>query len=85
MDWFTGVIVYVLIWWIGLFAVLPFFARPVAEPDANTGWRGAPATVRVGRIVLVNTLVAAMLWAGSDLLISSDWLSFRHGVLAMGN
>jgi predicted secreted protein len=85
MDWFTGVIVYVLIWWTGLFAVLPFFARPVAEPDANTGWRGAPATVRVGRIVLVNTLVAAVLWAGSDLLISSDWLSFRHGVLAMGN
>ena len=36
----TGLMLYGVIWWIGLFAVLPFFARPVAAPDSRTGWRG---------------------------------------------
>ena len=42
MNWFTGVVLYVLIWWTALFAVLPFGTRPVADPDGATGWRGAP-------------------------------------------
>ena len=39
MSWVTGAVLYGVIWWIGLFAVLPFFARPVAAPDERTGWR----------------------------------------------
>jgi predicted secreted protein len=32
MTWFTGIIVYVLVWWVALFAVLPLLVTP-AEPD----------------------------------------------------
>ena len=45
MGWFTGVVLYVLIWWVVLFAVLPFGTKAVSEADAASGWRGAPAQV----------------------------------------
>ena len=84
MSWITGLMLYGVIWWIGLFAVLPFFAHPVAAPDPRTGWRGAPERVRIGRIVLVNSGVALVIWGLCYLAIASDWLSFRHGFLAIG-
>ena len=33
MNWFTGVVLYVLIWWTALFAVLPIGTRPVEDAD----------------------------------------------------
>ena len=42
MNWFTGLVVYVLIWWTVLFAVLPISTRPVDDADERSGWRGAP-------------------------------------------
>jgi predicted secreted protein len=79
MNWFTGMALYLVIWWIILFAVLPFFSRARAEPDPLTGWRGTPERVRLGRIVLVNTLVAAVIWAGCYWVIVDSSLSFRSG------
>ena len=79
----TGLMLYGVIWWIGLFAVLPFFARPVAAPDSRTGWRGAPERVRIWRIALANSVVALLIWGICYLAITSEWLSFRHGILAI--
>jgi len=83
MGWFTATVLYVLIWWTVLFAVLPLGTTPVAAPDPATGWRGAPAKPRLGRKLLITTLVSAIVWAGCALIIDSRWLSFRHGMLAM--
>ena len=83
MGWFTGFVLYSLIWWTVLFAVLPIGTRPVDSPDPTTGWRGAPAAPRIGRKFLITTLVSAVIWAGLALVINSDWLSFRHGFLAL--
>jgi predicted secreted protein len=84
MGWFTGVVLYVLIWWTVLFAVLPVGTRPVAEADQATGWRGAPEHPHLGRKVIATTLIAALIWAGCALVINdSNLLSFRHGWLAM--
>ena len=83
MDWFTGCVLYVLIWWTVLFAVLPFGTRPVSDADAETGWRGVPERPHMLRKVIVTTLVSAVVWACAHTLITSDWLSFRHGILAM--
>ncbi len=77
MNWFTAFVLYTMIWWTVLFAVLPFGTRPVADPDEATGWRGAPARPMMGRKLLATTLVSAVLWAGAMLVIRSDWLSFR--------
>jgi predicted secreted protein len=82
MNWFTGVVVYILIWWTALFAVLPIGTRPVDEPDGQTGWRGAPERPMIRRKLIATTIVAAVLWGAVYGLIASDLISFRHGFFA---
>lgn len=84
MTVFTGVVLYVLIWWTALFAILPIGTRPDPTGDASSGgWRGAPERPLLLRKVMATTLVAAVLWLGIFALIESDWLSFRSGWLAL--
>ena len=79
----TGLVLYALIWWTVLFAILPLGTQPVAEADPSTGWRGAPERPRLGRKLLLTTLAATVIWGIVVGLIESDWLSFRHGILGM--
>ena len=37
MDWATGIAVYILLWFISLFPVLPLGANRAAHPQAGTG------------------------------------------------
>jgi predicted secreted protein len=83
MSAFTGSAMYLIIWWIVLLAVIPIFTRPVAAPDPASGMRGVPQKLRLGRIVLITSLVSAAIWLGVDLLISSSWMSFRSGPWAL--
>jgi len=83
MNWFTGFVVYFLVWWTVLFAVLPVGIRPDADGQAPGGWRGAPEAPGIGRKALWTTAVATLVFLGIYALITSDWLSFRHGWLAM--
>jgi predicted secreted protein len=83
VNWFTGIVLYILIWWTMLFAVLPIGTKAQAEPDPVTGWRGAPARAQIGRKVIATTILAAVIWGGAYLLIRSPWLSFRHGMFAL--
>ncbi len=83
MTWFTGIVLYVLIWWTALFAVLPIGAHPVAEADSASGWRGAPANPYLGRKILGTTVIAAVILGLCYLVISSDWMSFRSGPWAL--
>ena len=76
MNWFTGVVLYVLIWWTVLFAVLPIGTHPVETPDELTGWRGAPEQPRILMKVAITTLVAAVVWFGAWLLITSQLCKF---------
>ena len=85
MNWFTGVVVYVLIWWTVLFAVLPIGTRPVEDADERSGLRGAPERPRLLMKVIVTTLIAGVVWFGAWLLIGSDYISFRHGWFAAPN
>ncbi len=84
MSPFTGVVVYLLIWWVALFAVLPIGVQPDAEgTETPGGWRGAPRRPRLWMKLLLCTAVSAVLWLGAYALITSDWFSFRSGWLAM--
>ena len=83
MGWFTGCVLYSLIWWTVLFAVLPVGTKPVTEADERTGWRGAPEQPLLLRKAVATTLISGVIWLGCYAVISSDWLSFRHGWLAL--
>ena len=82
MNWFTGVVLYILIWWTVLFAVLPIGTRPIEDADARSGWRGAPERPRLLMKAILTTLISAVVWFGAYLLITSDYVSFRHGWFA---
>ncbi len=82
MNWFSGVVLYIMIWMVTLFAVLPIGTQPRPDADGATGWRGAPSQARMWRKVLITTIVAAILFAAAFVAIQEDWLSFRHGILA---
>ena len=80
----TAVVLYVLIWWTVLFAVLPFGTKPVTDADPATGgWRGAPERPRIGRKVVVTTLISTVLFAITYGVIESGLISFRQGWLAL--
>lgn len=83
MGWVTGPVVYALIWWTVLFAVLPIGTRTTVRPDAVSGWRGAPEQPRLWRKALLISVVSAVIWLGVWWLVRSPYLSFRHGPLAL--
>jgi predicted secreted protein len=83
INWFTAFVLFVIVWWTVLFAVLPFGTRPVAEADQATGWRGAPERPRMGRKVLWTTGIAFVVWAAVLAIQASGWISFRTGWLSM--
>jgi predicted secreted protein len=65
-----SIAVYFTIWWVTLFAVLPFGVKSSAEAgEANlpTGADpGAPVAPYLGRKALATTIVAAILFAALD-------------------
>jgi predicted secreted protein len=77
VGWVTGIIVYVLTWWITLFAVLPLWVTP-AEPDDPGHAAGAPQRPRILLKMTVTTVVSGVIWLGIYLLVKSPWLSFRE-------
>jgi predicted secreted protein len=77
MAWVTGIIVYVLVWWITLFAVLPLWVTPT-EPDDPGHAAGAPQRPRMLLKMAITTVVSALIWLAIYLLVKSPWLSFRE-------
>jgi predicted secreted protein len=77
MTWLTAVVVYILVWWLTLFAVLPLWVTP-AEPDDLGHAAGAPKHPHMLRKLALTTVIAAVIWLGIYLVVSSPWLSFRE-------
>jgi predicted secreted protein len=79
MNWLTGVFVYLLIWWIVLFAILPW--KNDLPSDAEPGMMfGAPANPRIKKKFVITTIIAAALWLGLLALVHYDILSFQSVV-----
>ncbi|MEO1266132.1 MAG: DUF1467 family protein [Pseudomonadota bacterium] len=74
MEWVFAIAVYFVTWWIVLFAVLPYFARPQHEAGEIVPGtpESAPADFSFWRLVLVNTLVSLVVFAGLWALIVFD-------------
>ena len=65
MQTTTAIAIYFLIWWITLFAVLPFGVRSQHEGEdyAQGTDPGAPILARIGRKLLWTTIVASIVFA----------------------
>ena len=66
MSWTTAAAIYFVIWWVVLFAVLPFGVRSHADAgtQAEPGHDpGAPVVPALGSKVIWTTVVATVLFA----------------------
>ena len=79
MSWATGVMVYLVIWWTILFAVLPLGVRRLENPGKGEE-RGAPERPQLLRKAIITSIVAAVLWIAFYVLHQADVFSFRRMV-----
>ena len=76
MSWATGLMVYLVIWWTVLFAVLPLGVKKVENPGRGQE-HGSPERPQLVRKAVITTIVAAVLWIGFFVLHQTDFFSFR--------
>jgi predicted secreted protein len=76
MGWATGVAIYGTIWWVVIFAVLPWGVRTPDRPEKGNA-ASAPINPRLGIKVLATTVISAVIWVAIELVVRSDLVSFR--------
>jgi len=76
MGWLSAIVVYVITWWVALFAFLPLWVTP-SEPGDPGHAAGAPQRPRLLLKAAITTAVATVIWLGIWLLVRSPYLSFR--------
>jgi predicted secreted protein len=76
MGWLTGVVIYILVWWITLFAILPLWVTPT-EPGELGHAAGAPRKPLLLRKLALTSVIAAVIWVGIHVVVSEPWFSFR--------
>ena len=88
MSWATAAAIYFIIWWVVLFAVLPWGVRSQAEQgDVAEGTDpGAPAIPRLGLKLICTTVVAAAVFGACyviyvNRLVTLEDLSTLFGLL----
>lgn len=81
MDWFTGIVAYLIIWWTALFTVLPLGIKTAQTQDGIMP--GAPEAPHLLKKFLVTTVLSAMIWLGLFVAIKSNLIDFRAQSVAM--
>ena len=76
MDFVSGLVVYILLWWWVFLMSLPFGVRPPAEIEQGHA-TSAPAKPMLWRKIAASTLLAAALFAVVYLVIRSGVISFQ--------
>ena len=76
MSWFGAGIVFVIVWWLVLFMVLPFGAAPPDEVEPGMA-SSAPARPRLALKFLVTTLIALALTALMLWFVESGLIQLR--------
>jgi predicted secreted protein len=80
----TSLAIFFLIWWVVLFAVLPWGIHSQHESEdivAGTD-PGAPVSVRIGRKLLWTTLLAIAIYAVCFFVYSKHWITI-DGLMAL--
>jgi predicted secreted protein len=79
VNWATGIVVFVIIWWCVLFMVLPWGVRPPDQPEVGHA-DSAPERPRLILKAAITTAISVLLWTAVYFLVQSDILSFRQAV-----
>jgi predicted secreted protein len=82
MSIFTGIVVYLLIFWTVLFTVLPWGNRQPEEKEVGT-MGGAPVNPRIKQKFIVTAIISTILWVIISLLIHFDVVDFHDIAMQM--
>ncbi len=80
MTWFSGFVVYVILWWLVFFTTLPFGIKApeeVGQAVVPGTVPSAPVRPRLWLKAGIATLVSAVLWGCAYAIIASGAISFR--------
>lgn len=75
MGWLNGLVVYIMIWWTTLFAVLPWGNAPAGQHEEGMSG-GAPEQPRLRQKFLITTLISALIWGLVWLIVKSGIVDF---------
>lgn len=74
MSIVTGLLLYIIIWWVTFFMFLPIGVK--VPEDAESGHAtSAPEKPMIWRKVVYNSLFAAVVWGLAFLAIEQQWVS----------
>ncbi|WP_427450219.1 DUF1467 family protein [Litorimonas sp. WD9-15] len=78
MNWFSALVVWLIIWWLTLFIILPIGIRGQAEENdiVEGSEPGAPHTLDIKKKFKQTTIIASILWVLTCALILSGWVSW---------
>ena len=76
MTWFATTLVFIIVWWLILFMVLPFGAEPPDEVEKGMA-TSAPAKPRLGIKLAITTALAVALTALIVWSIDSGLIQLR--------
>ncbi len=78
-QWVTGVAIYIVIWWLVLFMVLPFGVRRPEAHELEKGQEpGAPVKPRMWLKLLVTSVISLVLYGIFYLIAEAGWINFRE-------
>jgi predicted secreted protein len=76
VSWPIGIAAYIVIWWVVIFAVLPFGIHATEEGDPGHA-AGAPANPRLKLKAAITTAVAAAIWLLLYWAVTRGLVNFR--------
>lgn len=72
----SGIVVFVVVWWLVLFTVLPWGVRTPDRPEPGMA-ESAPVAPRLGIKAMITTAITAVIWVIVYLLVTYSDLTFR--------
>ncbi|HEX2892210.1 DUF1467 family protein [Vineibacter terrae] len=78
MSWYTAFLVFAVIWWTVIFAILPLGVRRIENPVRGAD-RGAPQRPDLKRKALITTAITAVLWVLWYVVWVLDVFALRAG------
>ena len=80
----TAIAIYFLIWWVVLFAVLPWGVRAQGEEGAPGTDPGAPTVPRLRAKLIWTTLVATAVWGICAVIYVNGWITLDSLAVLVG-
>lgn len=80
MQPLTGVMIYVLIWWMVMFCILPFNIQTENKPT-DGAMPGAPLNPHLKGKIIITTAISSLVWVIVYCIIQANLVSF-HDIAA---